>query len=323
MPSDQLIFLMMVFFAVFLLAAALIVPTFGTSAQAAKRLRQRIHGVMEGLDPTAVSLLREKNRHTLSALERWIDGLPRIARLGYLIEQAGRTVPAYRVVLLSFSLGPGVGLLVWLLSRSLGGALLVAGVGFFIPLLKLRSERSKRIARFEEQLPEALDIMSRAMKAGHPFTETLQVAAEEMRDPLAKEFRLTFADINYGMNIKTAFLSLLKRVPSMSLMALVTGVLVQRDAGGNLAEILEKIAAVVRGRFRFQRKVRTLSAEGRISAWVLTLVPFFLTAALHLTNPDYIPMLVKNPLGRTLILAAFIDLLFGIFWLRRIIHIDV
>lgn len=323
MVSDQLIFLIMVFFAAFLLAVALMVPTFGTSAQAAKRLRQRIHGVMESLDFTAASLLRKKNRYKLAAFERWIEKLPGVARLGHLIEQAGREVPAYRVVLLSLGVGLGLGLLVWFLTHSFGGGLLAAVIGFFLPFLKLRWERDRRIAQFEEQLPEALDIMSRAMKAGHPFTETLQVAAEEMRDPLAKEFRLTFADINYGVDIKTAFLGLLTRVPSMSLMAVVTGVLVQRDAGGNLAEILEKIAAVVRGRFRFQRKVRTLSAEGRISAWILSLVPFFLTAALHLTNPSYIPMLVKDPLGRTLILAAFINLVFGIFWLRRVIRIDV
>ncbi|QBQ55872.1 type II secretion system F family protein [Nitrosococcus wardiae] len=323
MVGDQLIFLIMVFLAVFLLATAIIVPTFGTSAQAAKNLRRRIQGTIETLDPAAISLLREKSFHKLSPLERWIEGLPGMARLSLLIKQSGRETAAYRVVLFAFGLGMGFGLLVWALSRSPLLGLLVAFVSFIFPILKIRIERDKRIGKFEEQLPEALDIMSRAMKAGYPFAETLHVASEEMRDPLAKEFRTTFADINYGMNIKIAFLSLLQRVPSMSLMAVVTGVLVQRDTGGNLAEILEKIAAVVRGRFRFQRKVRTFTAEGRISAWVLTLVPFVLSAALHVTNPEYLPMLIKEPLGRTLILLAFINIMVGVFWMRRIIRIDV
>jgi tight adherence protein B len=323
MGSDQLIFLLMVFLAVFLLAIALIVPSFGTSAQAAKHLRRRIRGVVTTLDTGAVSLLREKGRQRLSPLERWIEGLPGITRLNLFIEQAGRDTPAYRLVLLAAGLGLGFGLLGWILARSPLWGLLLAGVGLMAPFLKIRFERERRIARFEEQLPDALDVMSRAMRAGYPFTETLHVAAEEMKDPLGREFRLTFADINYGMDLKTAFFRLLQRVPSTSLMPVITGVLVQRDTGGNLAEILDKISAVVRGRFRFQRKVRTLSAEGRISAWVLTLVPFVLAGLMQLVNPEYLPLLVKDPLGRTLILWAFILIIVGIFWMRRIIRIEV
>jgi tight adherence protein B len=298
-------------------------PSFGTSAQAAKHLRRRIRGAVTTLESSAVSLLREKGQQKRSSLERWIEGLPGIPRLNLFIEQAGRDTPGYRLVLLAMGLGLGFGVLTLILARSPLWGLLLAGVGFMGPFLKIRFERERRIARFEEQLPDALDIMSRAMRAGYPFTETLQVAAEEMQDPLGREFQLTFADINYGMDLKTAFFRLLQRVPSTGLMPVITGVLVQRDTGGNLAEILDKISAVVRGRFRFQRKVRTLSAEGRISAWILTLVPFVLAGVMQVMNPDYLPMLVNDPLGRSLIMWAFLLIIVGIFWMRRIIRIEV
>ncbi len=123
-----------------------------------------------------------------------------------------------------------------------------------IPFLKINLDRSKRLLKFEEQLPEAMDIMIRALKAGHPFTETLKLVSEEMDQPISTEFGITFADINYGLDVRQAFLNLLERVPNMTLMTVVIAVIVQRETGGNLAETLANISSVVRGRFRFQRK---------------------------------------------------------------------
>lgn len=323
MAAEHWLFLLMVSLAVFFLATALIVPAFGTEAQVARRLRSRIDGVLDTIDPAAVSLLREKYLRALSPLERRMEGLPGMERLAQLIEQAGREIPAYRVVLLAMGLAIVAGLAVWLGTSQPLFSLPASAVAFALPLLKLRQERARRLARFEEQLPEALDMITRALRAGHPFTETLKLVSEEMEDPIAKELGATFADINYGVSVKNGFLSLLRRVPSVSLMAVVTAVLVQRETGGNMAEILEKIAAVVRGRFRFQRRVRTLSAEGRLSAWILTLVPFALAALLAVTSPDYLPMLTKEPLGQKLIAVSFTCITIGIFWMRRIIRIDV
>ena len=251
----------------------------------ARRLRARIQAVAEGMDAEAVSLVRENRLKRLSPLERRIESLPGMERLAQLIEQTGRSVPAYRVVSLMLLMALAVSLGMLFVS----GSLVLAGMAGFtaglFPLLKLRSERSKRLARFEEQLPEALDIISRALRAGHPFVETLKLVGDEMDDPIAKEFGMAFTDINYGASVRQGFMNLLERVPSMSLMAAITAVLIQRETGGNMAEILEKIAAVVRGRFRYQRRLRTLSAEGRLSAWILTLVPFVLAGVLMLLNP--------------------------------------
>lgn len=320
---EHVIFAGMVFVAVSLLATSLIVPAFGTEAQAAKRLRSRIRGVTDSYDPATAQLLRDRYLRDLSPLERRFEALPGMQRLAELIEQAGRKILAYKVVLIALGLALGVGVLVAVVTQQMLFGIPAAAIAFSLPFMKILHERNQRLALFEEQLPEALNIMSRAMRAGHPFVETLKLVGEEMHDPIASEFRTAFTDLNYGMSTRTAFMGLLARIPSVSLMAVTTAVLVQRETGGNMAEVLDKIAAVVRGRFRFQRRVRTLSAEGRLSAWILTLVPFVLAAVVWFTTPDYLPMLTKDPLGRNLIAAAFFFIIVGIFWIRRIIRIDV
>ncbi|MCH5373387.1 MAG: type II secretion system F family protein [Planctomycetes bacterium] len=323
LTGDMMIFLVMVFVAVSLLATSVIVPTFGRETKATRRLRDRIQAVADGMDNEAVSLVRENRLRRLSPFERKLETLPGMESLAHLIEQSGRSIPAYRLMSLTVLAAIGSLLTMTILTGSLIVGVLAGFVLAIAPLFKLRIERSKRLARFEEQLPEALDIISRALRAGHPFVETLKLVGDEMDDPIAKEFGMAFTDINYGASVRQGFMNLLERVPSMSLMAAITAVLIQRETGGNMAEILEKIAAVVRGRFRYQRRLRTLSAEGRLSAWILTLIPFVLSAVIMLVQPDYLPMLTKEPLGRQLIIVAFVLITLGIFWIRRIIRIEV
>ncbi|MNQ89109.1 Bacterial type II secretion system protein F domain protein [compost metagenome] len=165
--------------------------------------------------------------------------------------------------------------------------------------------------------------MVRALKAGHPFNETLRLVADEQKGVVAHEFGLTFADINYGNDVRRAMLGLLERMPSMTVMMLVTSILLHRETGGNLTEILQRLSSLIRGRFRFQRKVKTLSAEGRMSAWVLVAIPFVLCIGLVLTTPEYLPMLLNDPTGHKLIMAAFVAMLLGIFWIKKIIRIEV
>jgi tight adherence protein B len=203
----------------------------------------------------------------------------------------------------------------------------VAGVAFFmgaaLPFIRIARARAQRFAKFEEQLPDAIDVMRRGMMAGHPFNATLKLVADDMDNPVKREFELTFADINYGNDVRRAMLGLLSRVPSVTVMALVTSVLVQKETGGNLAEILEQISKVVRARFRFQRRVRTLSAEGRMSAWVLAAVPLILFGAMMVINPDYMPMLFDDPFGQRILAGAVVWAVIGIFFLRKIIQIEV
>jgi tight adherence protein B len=187
----------------------------------------------------------------------------------------------------------------------------------------LKFDLGKRFAKFEEQLPEALDVMTRALRAGYPFNETLHLVATEMDDPIAGEFRVAFDEINFGVDTRWALRNLVDRTPSLSLMAIVTTVLVQRETGGNLAETFENIGRLIRGRFRFQRRVLTLTAEGRISAWVLTLVPFVLFALLSIISPDYVASLTYDPLGRKAILAGVGLFIVGILWIRKLISLEI
>ena len=190
-------------------------------------------------------------------------------------------------------------------------------------MFKVKRDRVKRLEKFEEQFPEALDVMVRALKAGHPFSSSMQMVAEEMADPVAKEFGLTFSDINYGNDVRHAMLGMLERVPSMNVMAFVTSILVQKETGGNLTELLSQISSVIRGRFKLNRKILSLSAEGRMSSWVLTLIPFILFIMIMVTTPDYLVILTESEQGIKLISISCVGMIIGIYWLRRIIRIEV
>src|SRR6266702_5133305 len=209
----------------------------------------------------------------------------------------------------------------WMATRLLYASAIVAVVAFFLPLLKILRNRARRMAKFEEQLPEALDVIRRALKAGHPLTQCLKLVTEDMEDPISREFEYVFTEINYGSDLRGALLGLLERMPSISVMALITAVLIQKETGGNLAETLERITVVIRGRFKLHRRVRTLSAEGRLSAWILAMVPLVLFAVMSFTTPDYMPMLLKDPRGPKLITMAVVMGTVGILCIRRIIRI--
>jgi tight adherence protein B len=325
LPSEFIIaFLGMVFIAVFLLSQGLVVPVFGEASKVRKRIRARLDLLEHSANlPNMQTVLRQKYLKRLSPLEAALEQLPFMERLAQAIEQGGNDYRAYRVLLLGVVLAMLAGIGLWLLLKLWWAALILAAVVFWIPFLKVSSDRARRFADFEAGLPDALDAMCRALRAGHPFNETLHLVAEEHKGPVAHEFGLTFADINYGNDVRRAMLGLLERMPSMTVMMLVTTILIHRETGGNLTEVLERLASLIRGRFRFQRKVKTLSAEGRMSAWVLVAIPFVLSAAIMLASPTYLPMLIKEPLGQKLVMAAFVAMLLGILWIRKIIRIQV
>lgn len=322
--SQQTIFMAMVFVAVFMLFMGLAVPVFGENQKARSRLQKRIKEMAPDTDANAITaLLRKKYLKSLSPFERWLESLPGMEYISDLLEKAGYKARAYQVVLGVQMLAVLSMIVAWIITRSWILVVLVGVVTMAAPFLKLIHAKRQRIALFEEQLPDAIDIMKRAVKAGHPFSEALHLVGDEMEGPVGHEFKLTFADLNYGNDLRRAMLGLLHRVPSVTVMVLVSSILIQKDTGGNLAEILEQIARVIRSRFKFQRRVKTLSAEGRLSAWILVLVPFVLFIMISITNPGYLPMLVDDPLGINLIMIAFVMMMLGIIWIKRILRIDV
>ncbi|WP_372833694.1 type II secretion system F family protein [Pontibacterium sp.] len=317
-------FFLMVGIAVFLLSFGITVPVFGESRSTRKRLQKRLQEIQQSSDrPPISNLLREKYLKRLGRFERALEQLPGMERIARFIEQAGHTILAYKLVLIALLLCIAAAIAVWVFSKTWPLALVAGLLGLALPFLRVNRDRQKRMDRFDEQLPEAIDIIKRALQAGHPFSESLHIVADGLEAPIGKEFGITFADLNYGNDLRRAMLGLLERVPSITLMAFVTSVLVQKETGGNLAEILDKISKVIRGRFRFQRKIKTLSAEGRLSAWILTLVPFGLFVLIYFTTPGYLPILVESPEGRQLVIAACVAMTLGIFWIRRILKIEV
>ncbi|SCZ60177.1 type II secretion system F family protein [Thiohalomonas denitrificans] len=319
--TETLIFIGLVFAAVALLTFSFVVPVFGESRAVRKRLQRRLKE-MAAEDPGPARGVRRRQKPK-SALEQAMEKLPGMAALAVTMEQAGYTKSVHQLVLQALGAATGIVLVVGLFIGHPGWAAL-AGVGVVMAAYaKLHVDRARRIAKFEEQLQDGVGVMVRALRAGHPFTQALRLVADDLEPPIGREFAIVFADINYGGDVRRALLGLLSRVPSVTVMALVTAVLVQRETGGNLAEILEKISEVTRARFRFQRRVKTLSAEARLSAWVLALVPLGLFAAISVTTPDYLPRLINDPLGQKLVVGAVVMGTIGIFWIRKLLRIQV
>jgi tight adherence protein B len=315
-------FIALIFVAIFLLAQALMVPAVGESARTRRRLRRRL-SALERDTSAEQSLLRNRYLGKLTPLERKLEAAPGMARLRQLVEQAGLDIPGHRVAALSGATAlVGAMLTLWLTSEWM---LIVFGAAAaaMIPVIVLMRWRHRRVQQIEQQLPEALDIIKRSLRAGHPFVAAVKLVAEDLEGPVAREFEVTAADLSFGSDPRAALMALVARVPSLTLMGFVTAVLIQRETGGNLAEILDHISTLIRDRGRFQRQVRSLSAEGRASAWVLTLMPFALAALLHLTSPTYLPVMFEDPIGQRILLGTGALMLVGVFWMRRLIRIEV
>ncbi|WP_045226563.1 type II secretion system F family protein [Methyloterricola oryzae] len=325
MDRDTLIiFLLMVFGAVFLLTQSIVVPTFGTSGRESRRLRNRLGAIADARQTdNQISLMRSKYLKKLSPLEKRLEALPGMQRLETFIERSGHAFPGYRLVLICVMLAAAAGFASWHIIHSGFAVVASSAMAGWLPLLTLKADRSRRFALFEEQLPDALDIMTRALRAGYPFNETLNLVATEMEAPIAPEFRMAFEEINFGVEMRWALHNLVDRMPSLSLMAIVTTVLVQRETGGNLAETFENIGRLIRGRFRFHRRVRTLTAEARMSAWILAMVPFLMFAGMSILSSDYVMTLVQTPMGHKLVFTGLGLLILGNLWIRRLISIDV
>lgn len=324
MSTGVVLFIVLVGATVFMLTLGLVVPTFGDQRRTRKLLQRRLAGIESEIGGSSVaSLMREKYLRDLSPLEQQLENLPGMQALASMIEQSGGTMLAHQLVATGLLLAAGAAFLAAMMLHNMLAAVVAAVIGALVPFLKIRHARAQRFAKLEEQLPDAIDVLRRALRAGHPLGSCLKLVAEDMPQPIAKEFELAFADISYGNDVRRAFLGLLERVPSVTMMSFVTAVLVQRETGGNLAEVLDQISRVVRGRFKFFRKVRTLSAEGRMSAWVLALVPLVLISLISYTSPDYLPVLTHDPTGRKLIMTALGLALVGVLWIRKLLRIEV
>lgn len=244
-------------------------------------------------------------------------------RMHRFISASAVAVSPAELILMSMALGafglflPGLFGKPPIFGAALGLALTV------LPWWRVASRRNKRIERIERQFPEALDLMGRAMRAGHAFPSTVKMVAEEMAEPLGRDFRILFDEMNYGVPTNEALAHLADRVPVPDVSYFVVAVMIQRESGGNLAELLDKIAIIVRDRLKLLGDVRTLSAEGRLSAIILTALPFGVGLVVNIVNPEFMAVLFTDPVGLRMVGVALFMMLSGILWMRSIIRIRV
>ena len=268
---------------------------------------------------TGESLLRTHSTGPLPVVDRAVKGL----HIDRWLEQSGVTLSLSGLLLIAVVLGC-VGALV---AAHFSHHALVAVVGFvvgaFVPFFVVRWKRTARLARFEEHFPEALDLISRAIRAGHAFGAGLKMVADELGDPVGPEFRKTFEEQNFGLPLAESLNNLAVRVPLLDVRFFATAVLIQRETGGNLSEILDNLAAVVRERFKIRRQIRVHTAHGRFTGYVLLGLPAFLGIALSMLNPEHMDMLFKERMGQTMIVAAIVMQTVGWFWITRIVKIEV
>jgi len=208
-----------------------------------------------------------------------------------------------------------------------GKAGIFALVGFVVaaalPFMYVRYKRSARIYKFEERFPEALDLISRAIRAGHAFSAGMKMVADEMPEPVGPEFRKAFEEQNFGMSLKEALGNLSTRMPILDVRFFATAVLIQKETGGNLSEILDSLAAVVRERFKIRRQVRVHTAHGRFTGYVLLALPAFLTIALSFINPEHMNQLFQDRIGQTMIGGAIVMQIVGWIWIKQVVKIEV
>lgn len=293
----------------------------GTEAQ---RLKRRLRAMAAGEHGAAAAgLIKQQAPSDLSALERMFLELPHVHRLERLMLQAGASQSVSHFLLTCLAAGAAVLLVSSIMGLPLWISLALAISAGLYPLLRLITARKKRLQMLEQQLPDALDLMGRGLRAGHAFSGTLGMVGTECNEPIAGEFRTTFDEINFGIPLTDALLNLSTRVPSTDLSYFVIAVQLQKDTGGNLAELLDNLSALIRARFKLLGTIRALSAEGRLSAWILGLLPFVAAALLNILSPKLMSVLWTDPAGLKLIAAALVMMALGILWMRQIIKIRI
>ena len=285
-----------------------------------KRLRKSVYAED---NQAGTDILRKRVLSEIPFLNRLLLKTPGILKLDNLISQANATYPIGFFILLALFLAV-LGFLVGntVIKNRLLAVMLMFLCGSF-PFLYLLILKQKRTEKFKKQLPEALDLMSRALKAGHAFTNGLKLAADEFNDPLGPEFAEVLDEINFGVSVSNALRNLAKRVECPEIKYFVVGVILQRETGGNLAELMGILAFLIREKFKFQGKVRTLSAEGRLSAFILVALPFGIAGWMWFSNPKYLDPLLTDPIGKIMIIGAAIMMVFGIIVMKKIVTIEV
>ena len=318
-------FTVLLFAAVILLVEGAYLWWSGTHGGGAQRIARRLRimsgGVHDGGERVSILKQRRYSKHG------WLDGFLHRCGLANAIDRLlvqsglGWSVSQF----LAASAGALLGALLLVQSRPapLLAQVIVAVAAASVPYMLVLRARRERLIKIEQQLPEAADFLARAMRAGHSFTNVLQMVGTELPEPLSGEFRTAHEEINYGVPLNEALYNLADRIPLTDLRYLIIAVLIQRESGGNLAEILGNISHIIRQRLKLVATVRVLSAEGRLSAWILGMLPFCVMAFMTVANYKYVSVLWTDPAGIRMLWCSAGLIFFGVLWIRRIVRIRI
>ncbi len=290
----------------------------------AKRIERRLRAMSaEVHEGENLSIVKKRLLAETPELDRLLLEIPRIHHLDRLLLQSGLDLNVAGFLRFTF-MGALAG---FILATVFDFPLLViiaatVAVGA-VPLYYVIRAKHKRLDTFEQQLPDALDLMGRALRAGHAFPSALKMVGDEMPEPVAGEFRTTFDELNYGIALQDALQNLVVRAPSDDLRYFVIAVLIQRESGGNLAELLDSISKLIRARLTLLGTIQVLSAEGRLSAWILGVLPFVMAIYMNTVNPKLMSLLWTDPVGVKLVWGMLAIMLIGVYWMRRVIRIHV
>lgn len=318
------LFVVLGFLAVVLFLEGLYVAWNTYQGPEAKRIEKRLRAMsVDAADTQNTIFIKQRLLSKIAAIESLLLRVPGIHSLDKLLLQSGLQLNVAGFIGLSLLIAAAVFVCVMLIHPNILIAAAFGAAGGTLPFLYVQNAKSNRMTKIELQLPDALDLMGRAMLAGHAFSSALKMVGDEMPDPIAFEFRIVFDEINYGIAVQDALKNLATRIPSTDLSYFVIAVLIQRETGGNLAELLGNISTLIRARLRLQGSVRVLAAEGRLSAQILTILPFVLALVIYMINPKHMSLLWKDPAGLNMIYGALGMMVAGIYIMSRIIKIRV
>ena len=290
------------------------------------RLKQRISEALlhaTHVQDEEVSLARQELMSEIPWLDRTLLKVQSAIRLKHFIAQADLDITVMRLLMFSALAGFLAIMAISILTSSTMLMIIVGGLSASVPLVHVWWKRRQRLNRFLELLPDALDLMGRALLAGHAFTEAMNMVAKETPEPIASELGRAYEEQNLGLSIKLALENLCERIPLLDLRLAVTAIMIQRETGGNLGEILETVAATIRDRFRIMEDLKTLTTSSRLSAWLLCALPIMVALMVTVINPDYMSVLWKDTRGHNLIALALAMQVIGMLMVRKILRIKV
>lgn len=322
MQQDSLYFFGFLFFAVFLISQAFLLPAAGNKAKH-KTISKRLKESQSLVDEQSRSLLNEHYLRSLSPIDQKLVSFSAFSNMKKSLELAGIGSSLTQVVTITSLSQIALFIVFFFLGARFYVAFLVSFFVWLVLYFIISSKISQRLGKFEELFPDALDVMKRMLSAGHPITYAFSEVGKEMPDPLGSEFKTTFNLLNYGYDIRLAMMQMVERNPTVSMFAFSSAVLLQKETGGDLTENLDKVSKVLRARFKLQRKIKTLSAESKLSAWILVLAPFAIFVMLSFISPGYLDPLYTDPRGTKLVMVGGVGLFIGAMWIRKIINFEV